>query len=79
MKKCAMTGLLILALGAGYVSANHKAKVTKPGAANKLAAQSVPISGGSTVSSSGAVSGGTIKKIKSRKRHRAPRRHIKKS
>jgi hypothetical protein len=85
MRSVVLLSLLILALGAGSVfatmSSGPPARVT-----SKRPSAPRPISGGSTVGPNGAISGGTIKRTskikptrKIKQRHRATRKHVKKS
>jgi hypothetical protein len=64
--------VLILALGADSVAAQAAPE-------NPRAQLSKPLSGGSTVSPSGAISGGTIKKPPRARSKAATRRRVKKS
>ena len=74
MKKPIMSGLMIVALGAGSVFAAQNAntaKKTKPAATT---------SGGGSATAGGTASGGTIKKPSAKKKHHPRhRRHSKKA
>lgn len=77
----AALSILILALGAGSVFSQPAAIYPAQAAPRKQGAPvSKPISGGSTVSPSGAISGGKVKKpAKISKQKSATRKRVKKS
>lgn len=80
MKWLVLSGLVIGTLGVNCVFAVQNANT-----ASKASRPAASISGGSTTTPGGAIIGGTVKNVTSRKsvsrkkQHRRPRRHAKKS